>query len=86
MKYCISKKDFQKFENYFTMQVIKEPTYRYGQAFLNYFHPYAEAYLRETSNLGTPAGVWHTPDDELLWEIKSASKAEHFIRERIEIV
>jgi hypothetical protein len=85
MQYSLTKEDFSKFEEYFTFQVIKNPTYRYGQAFLNYFSPDAEAYLRTNSHLGGNPG--HAPsDDSILWELKSASEAELFIRERIEIV
>lgn len=86
MEYSITKEDFQKFENHFTMEVLKNPTYRYGQAFLNYFHPWAEGYLRENSNLGMPPGVHHSSDDNILWEMKSAREAKSFIEDRIEIV
>jgi hypothetical protein len=86
MEYSITKEDFKKFEEYFTFHAIKSPTYRYGQAFLNYFSPDAEAYLRQKSNLGIGRGVHSPSDDSILWEIKSAKEAELFIKERIEIV
>lgn len=33
----IDKKDFEKSEQQYMLEVIRDPTYRYGQAFMNYF-------------------------------------------------
>jgi hypothetical protein len=34
----ITRQEFEEFEKHWLMQVLKTPTYRYGQAFMNYFH------------------------------------------------
>ncbi len=33
----VTQKQFNEFEQYWIVEVIRNPTYRYGQAFLNYF-------------------------------------------------
>lgn len=35
----ISKEEYRKFQAHYTWEVINNPTYRYGQAFYNYFYP-----------------------------------------------
>jgi len=34
----ITRREFEQFEQYWLMEVLKTPTYRYGQAFMNYFN------------------------------------------------
>lgn len=34
----ITKKELWEFDKWYTMEKIKHPDYRYGQAFLNYFN------------------------------------------------
>ena len=82
----IKKEEFEKFEQSYTFALLTNPTYRYGQAFMNYFHPEAEVYLIDCSNLGTPPGIFEPNDDEILYNIKSASEAKCFIEDRFKIV
>lgn len=82
----ITKKEFEKFEQHYTFMLLTTPTYRYGQAFINYFHPEVGEYLIKCSNLGTPQGVHHPNDDEILYNIKSTTEAKCFIEDRFKIV
>lgn len=82
----IKKEEFEKFEQRYTFILLTTPTYRYGQAFINYFHPEAGEFLLEHSNLGTPPGIYEPNDDEILYNIKSATEAKCFIEERFKIV
>lgn len=34
----ITRREFEQFEQYWLMAVLKTPNYRYGQAFMNYFN------------------------------------------------
>jgi len=84
-EFSITKHEYEKFQAHFTFTLIKIPTYRYGQAFLNYFYPDAGEYLISISNLGTPPGV-HVPNlDSILWSEKSYHKAKDMIEDHIEI-
>lgn len=82
----ITKKEFERFEQHYTFTLLTNPRYRYGQAFINYFHPEAGEYLIEYSNLGIPPGVYHPNDDEILFNIESANEAKCFIEDRFKIV
>ena len=82
----ITKKEFEKFEQHYTFMLLTTPTYRYGQAFINYFHPEAEEYLIEHSNLGTPPGVFLPNDASILYGMKSTTEAKCFIEDRFKIV
>lgn len=86
-EYSITQQEYEDFQVDYTFKKIKEPTYRYGQAFLNYFIPDAGEYLISVSNLGgAPAGA-HPPNLEtLLWHEKSYQKAKDMIEDYIEII
>ena len=62
----ITKKDFEEFEKDYLFQVIKNPTYRYGQAFINYF---GEIYLSYNVLEGKPTSSWQ------LWEERNNQRA-----------
>lgn len=84
-EFSITKQEYEEFQASYTFQLIRNPTYRFGQAFLNYFYPDAGEYLISISNLGTPIDV-HNPDlDTILWSEKSYQKAKHMIEDFIEI-
>lgn len=85
-EFSITQQEYEKFQADYTFNVIKNPTYRYGQAFLNYFYPDAGEYLISISNLGgAPAGA-HPPNlDSILWSEKSYHKAKDMIEDHIEI-
>ena len=85
IEFSITEEEFKKFEAHYHWILLRVDTYRYGQAFLNYF-PDAEEYLKSISNLGTPSDV-HVPDlDYILWNEKSYDKAKGMIEEFIEII
>ena len=84
-EFSITKKEYEEFQAYYTMQVLKVPSYRFGQAFLNYFHPEAEEYLIRNSHLGGNPG--HAPNNsDMLWNEKSYNKAKSMIEDFIEII
>jgi len=85
-EFSITKDEYETFRAHYTWKLIQVPSYRYGQAFLNYFYPDAGEYLESISNLGTPPGV-HVPNlDSILWNEKSIEKAKAIIEEFIEII
>jgi len=67
----IPKEDFEKFEKQYMLDVIRDPTYRYGQAFMNYFF---------NSNK-----ILSNHDDSALWYTSSKEKAEYLINKYFEI-
>jgi hypothetical protein len=85
IQFSITEEEYNKFQAYYHWNLLKDDTYRYGQAFLNYF-PDAEEYLMSISNLGTPSDV-HVPDlDYILWNEKSYNRAKSMIEECIDII
>lgn len=85
LEMIISKKEYEEFEESYTFTLLSAPSYRYGQAFINYFGFEVREHLKKYSNLGTPPGVYHPNDDVILYEIKSASEAKSFIEDRFTI-
>lgn len=83
--FSITKQEYEKFEAFYTWTLIKAPSYRYGQAFMNYFHPEAAEYLRSISHLGGNPGQSRN-DDVILWNMKNKQEAESFILDRIDII
>lgn len=84
IEFSITTEEYQKFQAYYNWTLLKVPTYRYGQAFLNHFTG-SEEYLKSISNLGTPHDV-HNPDlDDILWNEPSYEKARRMIEEFITI-
>ena len=80
----ITKQQYEEFEADYTWTLITVPTYRYGQAFMNYFHPAATEYLQSISHLGGNPG--HAPnDDVILWNMKNKQEAKNFILDRFDI-
>jgi len=83
--FSITQEEYKKFQEYYTFNVLKCNTYRYGQAFLNYFDDATE-YFRSISNLGKPPDV-HVPDlSYILWNETSYDKAKNLIEEMVEII
>jgi hypothetical protein len=83
LEFSITKEEYEEFQVDYTMTLLKVPTYRFGQAFLNYF-PEAENYLISNSHLGGNPG--HVPNDSaILWHEKSYDKAKLLIEDLIEI-
>ena len=66
----ISKEDFEKFEKKYMLDVIRDPTYRYGQAFMNYF---------------IDLNKFKEDDASALWYTSSKEKAEYLINKNFEI-
>ena len=85
LEFSITKEEYEEFQVYFTMQVLKVPSYRFGQAFLNYFSPDAvEEYLIRNSHLGGNPGHASNSSD-MLWNERSYNKAKLLIEDLIEI-
>lgn len=83
-EFSITQQEYEEFQAHFTWMLIKVPTYRFGQAFLNYF-PEAEDYLIRNSHLGGNPG--HAPNNaDILWNEKSYSKAKRILEDFIEII
>ena len=83
--FFITKQEYEEFQASFTSAVIKTPTYRYGQAFLNYFYPDAGEYLKSISHLGGNPG--HAPSlDDVIFHEKSHKKAKSMIEDFINII
>ena len=81
----LTKQEYEEFKAHYTWTLLKVPSYRYGQAFINYFHPDATEYLQSISHLGGNPGH-HPNDDMILWNMKNKSEAEDFILDRFDIV
>lgn len=72
----ISKENFKKFEQQYMLDVIRDSTYRYGQAFMNYF--IAPDKFKVV--------VFKDEDDVFaLWYTSSREKAEYLINKNFEI-
>lgn len=58
-------KEFEEFEQDFVFEVLKNPTYRIGQAFYNRF-PKIAVSLEQDGDLGFAAAthLWHSKDRE----------------------
>jgi hypothetical protein len=67
----ITKEQFKEFEQYWLVEVIRNPDYRYGQAFLNYF-----------SNIDTVMIMYDTIYN--VWEEKDAAKAREYCLKHID--
>ena len=63
----ITKKDFEEFEKDYLFQVIKNPTYRYGQAFINYFRDEVSMTYNQLDD--KPSSSWE------LWEERDVTRA-----------
>ena len=62
----ISQHQYEEFQTWFTMKVLQLPTYRYGQAFINYFRPFAARHINQQyKNIAPDAG------EHLLWNAKN---------------
>ena len=62
----ISQRQYQEFQVWYTMKVLQYSTYRYGQAFINYFRPFAARYMNQYyKNVAPDAG------EVLLWNAKN---------------
>jgi|688.fasta_scaffold506731_1 hypothetical protein len=84
-EFSITTQQYEEFNAHFTWMLVKVPTYRYGQAFINYFYPDAGEYLISTSHLGGNPG--HAPNNsDILWNEKSYKKAKSMIEDFIEII
>lgn len=85
LEFSITEEEYKKFQAHYHWNLLKVPTYRYGQAFINYFNG-AGAYLKSVSNLGTPPGV-HNPDlDDIIWNERYYDRAKGMIEEFIDII
>ena len=62
----VSWAEIAEFEKDFTIKVLANPTYRYGQAFLNYF-PWVEQSMQSDGDLGGAQAVH-------VWESKRRSE------------
>jgi hypothetical protein len=83
-EFSITTQQYEEFNAHYTWMLVKYPTYRYGQAFLNYFRE-AEEYLIRNSHLGGNPG--HMPNNsDILWNEKSYKKAKSMIEDFIEII
>lgn len=69
----ISKEDFKKFEKQYMLDVIRDPTYRYGQAFMNYF------------KITTFVSMPNADAESALWYTSSREKAEYLINKYFKI-
>jgi hypothetical protein len=59
----ISQERFKEFEQFYLFEVIKNPDYRYGQAFLNYFHDEEEMMMTfNTLQLDSTFNLWEERD------------------------
>ena len=63
----ISKEDFEKFKKQYMLDVIRDPTYRYGQAFMNYF------------KITTFGSMPKEDTESALWYTSSKEKAEYLL-------
>lgn len=72
----ISKDEFEKFQKQYMLEVIRDPTYRYGQAFMNYFFNSNKILLNHDD-----LELWNTS----LWNTSSREKAEFLINKYIVI-
>lgn len=70
----ITQADFENFERYYTLQVLKNPNYRYGQAFINEFgDEFTMTYNKRENG--------YSVHD--LWEERNSAKARQIILEWI---
>lgn len=81
-KFSITQDEYDQFEATYTWTLLEVPTYRYGQAFLNYFHPQATNYL---SHVNAP-WLRHAGVDEVLWSTTNADLAKDIIKEFVKII
>jgi hypothetical protein len=66
----ISKKEYEEFLKDYTVEVLRNPDYRFGQAFLNYF-PAVDRNMNNDGDLGAAAAVklYYTTDNAEAREI-----------------
>jgi len=68
----ISKEQYKEFEQYWIMQFIRNPDYRRGQAFLNYFPEIGKIYLN--------GGDHGASEEYRLWNTKDLKEANTIIQ------
>lgn len=73
MKIKLLESDFRQFEQEYLFEKLRNPTYRYGQAFVNF-----------CKKNNTP--VLDFANECTLWEIKDDKKAKEFIKKFYNIV
>lgn len=83
-KFKITLEKYQEFQAFYTWTVVENPSYRYGQAFINYFDGASE-YFESISNLGTPPGVIVPSLESVIWLEKSISKVQALIEDLVVI-
>jgi len=69
----ITQQQFQEFEQFYLMEVLKNPWYRYGQAFMNYFPEVEMSFNNYNLSYST----------HQLWEEKNANTARNMCLEWI---
>lgn len=73
MKIKLLESDFRRFEHEYILEKLRNPTYRYGQAFVNF-----------CKKNNTP--VLDFANECTLWEMKDKGKAKEFIIKFYDIV
>ena len=68
----ISKERYKEFEQHWIMQFIRNPDYRLGQAFLNYFPEISKIYLN--------SGDHGANEEYRLWNTKDSKEANTIIQ------
>ncbi len=68
----ISKQEYEEFLKDYTVEVLRNPDYRFGQAFLNYF-PAVDRNMNNDGDLGAAAAVklYYTTDNQEARELIS---------------
>lgn len=68
----ISKQEYEEFLKNYTVEVLRNPDYRLGQAFLNYF-PAVDRNINNDGDLGAAAAVklYYTTDNQEARELIS---------------
>lgn len=74
----ITKDQFREFEKHYVTEVLKNPDYRYGQAFLNYFLPLSHILLK--------SGIEGENDDQRLWNCNNKTEALAIIKKWVEYI
>jgi hypothetical protein len=69
----ITQQQFQEFEQFYLMEVLKNPWYRYGQAFMTYFPEVEMSFNNYNLSYST----------HQLWEEKNANTARNMCLEWI---
>jgi hypothetical protein len=70
----IPRQRFEEFEKFYTMEVLRNPWYRYGQAFMNYFPDIEMSFNNYNMSYSSHE----------LWEEPNASKARAMCLEWID--